>query len=267
MIAHAIVPLTLLGMTAALGLTLTSSTARADQPDVPIIPNESEKSDPAPLPSPYEAWQGSRHAPPGARRDGHLPVPFPRPRELPRRPLEATLGGAAFLPSCSAGSFDDRGCVTLGPGGGAEGALLYRVGPFFAAGAEGAWSGFAGRGRGALSGAGGGGGFVGIAGRVYFADSGLWDPYVSLALGYSALRLNEGGAATSGFGARVGGGIDFLVGSRVRLGPGLSFAHFIAWSEERCRGAVCRDERASYGRLLGFATLGLRLTASFGDAL
>jgi hypothetical protein len=30
---------------------------------------------------------------------------------------------------------------------------------------------------------------------------------------------------------------------------------------------VCRDERLGYGRLLGFATLGLRLTGSFGDSL
>lgn len=264
---HVAPSLTLLALTAALGLTLTSSTAGADQPEVPIIPEETEKSAAPALPSPYEAWRGSRHAPPGARRDGPSPAPLARPRERPRRPLEVTLGGAAFLPSCSAGTFDDRGCITLRPGGGAEGALLYRVGPFFAAGMEGAWSGFGARGHGALSATGGGGRFVGIAGRVYFADSGPWDPYVSLSLGHGALRLTEGGAATSGFGARVAGGVDFLVGSRLRLGPTLGFMHFIAWSEERCSGRVCRDERPSYGRLLGFATLGLRLTASFGDAL
>jgi len=30
---------------------------------------------------------------------------------------------------------------------------------------------------------------------------------------------------------------------------------------------VCREERSAYGRLLGFATLGFRVSGSFGDAL
>jgi hypothetical protein len=156
-----------------------------------------------------------------------------------------------------------------------EAALLYRVGPFFAAGAEGALSGFSRSGRGPFSSAGGGGGFVGVSGRVYFAESGRWDPHVALALGYGALHLAQSGVVASeavrggasGFGARVSGGVDFLLGSHVRLGPALSFAHVIAWSEERCSGAICRDERLSYGRLLGFATLGLRATVSLGEAL
>jgi hypothetical protein len=266
--------LALPGLLATLALTSITSTAGADQPAAPIIPEQPQKADATELAAPYEAWRGSRHPPAGARRgpDRALPAPLARAPELPRRPLEATFGGAAFLPSCSAGSLDDRGCVTLQPGAGFEGALLYRVGPFFAAGAEAALSGFGRRGQGALSRAGGGGGFVGVVGRVYFAESGSWDPYVSLALGYGALRLNESAAGppragSSGFGARVAGGIDFLLGSRLRLGPTLGFAHFIAWSEQHCSGAVCRDGRASYGRLLGFATLGLRATASFGDAL
>lgn len=264
--------LALLGLLMAVALTATSSTAGADPPAAPIIPEDSKKSAAPELAAPYEPWQGTRHAPAGARGDRMLPAPLARPHELPRRPFEAALGAAAFLPSCSAGSLDDRGCVTLQPGAGFEGALLYRVGPFFAAGAEAALSGFGRRDQGALSRAGGGGGFVGVVGRVYFAERGSWDPYVSLALGYGALRLNEGAAGaaragSSGFGARVAGGIDFLLGSRLRLGPTLGFAHFIAWSEQHCTGAVCRDGRASYGRLLGFATLGLRATASFGDAL
>jgi hypothetical protein len=77
----------------------------------------------------------------------------------------------------------------------------------------------------------------------------------------------ELGASTSGFGARIAGGVDYLFGSHVRLGPSASFAHWVAWSEERCGPTVCRDERAVYGRLLGFATLGLRVTASWGEVL
>ena len=73
--------------------------------------------------------------------------------------------------------------------------------------------------------------------------------------------------ATSGLGGRVSGGVDYVFGSHFRLGPTAGFAHWLAWSESRCSGSICRDQRLSYGRLLGFATLGLRLTASFGDAL
>ncbi|HYJ11228.1 MAG TPA: hypothetical protein VEX18_19535, partial [Polyangiaceae bacterium] len=132
----------LLGLLLPLALTTATSTAGADQPAAPIIPEEPKKDAATELAAPYEAWHGTRHPPAGARRDRLLPAPLARPRELPRRPLEAALGGAAFLPSCSAGSLDDRGCVTLHPGAGVEGALLYRMGPFFAAGAEAALSGF-----------------------------------------------------------------------------------------------------------------------------
>jgi hypothetical protein len=121
-----------------------------------------------------------------------------------------------------------------------------------------------------LSGAGGGARFFGVVGRVYFADEGVWDPYLALTLGAGTLQL-EGGSdtrvSTTGFGARVAGGVDFALGSHLRLGPSASFAHWLAWSEERCSAGVCRDQPAVYGRLLGFATLGFRVTGSFGDVL
>ena len=73
--------------------------------------------------------------------------------------------------------------------------------------------------------------------------------------------------ATTGLGGRVAGGIDYLLGSHFRVGPAASFAHWIAWSEQQCTGRVCRDESPRYGRLLGFATLGVRLTGSLGANL
>jgi hypothetical protein len=194
-----------------------------------------------------------------------------RPREHARRPFELSAGLATFLPSCGSGSIDDRGCLTVTPGSGVDAALLYRVGPFFAVGAEGALSGFAAPEHGVLSAAGGGARFFGVVGRVYFADEGAWDPYVSLTLGGGTLVLSGGPNATrestSGLGGRVAGGIDYVASSHWRLGPTASFAHWVAWSEASCSGDICRDEPATYGRLLGFATLGFRLTGSFGDVL
>lgn len=159
----------------------------------------------------------------------------------------------------------------MSPGSGVDMALLYRVGPFFAVGAEGAVSGFAARGDGGLSGAGGSARFLGVVGRVYFADEGAWDPYLALTLGAGALQLgasaDDARVSTSGLGGRVAGGVDYVLGTHFRLGPTASFAHWVAWSEQSCNGNVCRDQRAAYGRLLGFATLGFRLTGSFGDVL
>ena len=189
---------------------------------------------------------------------------------MQRRPFELALALAVFLPSCGSGSVDDRGCLTVKRGSGVDAALVYRVGPFFAVGAEAALSGFASRGEGPLSGAGGGARFFGVVGRVYFAEQGVWDPYLALTLGAGTLQLKSADdtrVSTTGLGARVAGGVDFLLGSHLRLGPSASFAHWVTWSEERCSAAVCRDQQAAYGRLLGFATLGVRLTASFGDVL
>ncbi|MES1186045.1 MAG: hypothetical protein ABUL60_19690 [Myxococcales bacterium] len=222
------------------------------------------------LPPPYEAWQGTGPRPPTAPPAGDLPPPLARPRELPRRPWELGASLAAFLPSCGSGSIDDRGCLTVSPGSGLDATLLYRVGPFFAFGLEGAASGFSRRGQGALSGAGGAARFFGVVGRVYFAEQGLWDPYLALTLGAGTLELagtESARVSVSGLGGRVAGGLDFLLGSHFRVGPSASFAHWLAWRESNCSTGVCRDQAAAYGRLLGFATLGVRLTGSFGEVL
>jgi hypothetical protein len=223
------------------------------------------------LPLPYLAWQGTGPRPPTAPPDAKLPPPLARARQLPRRPIEASASLAGFLPSCGTGSVDDRGCLTVSPGSGLDLSLLYRLRPFFAVGAEGAVSGFAVRGDGALSGAGGSARFFGIVGRVYFADEGAWDPYLALTLGAGTLQLptddDDAHVSTTGFGGRVAGGVDYVFGTHLRLGPTASFAHWVAWSEQGCRNDICRDEPAAYGRLLGFATLGFRLTVSFGSVL
>jgi hypothetical protein len=258
---------------ASLGVIASSfSTAKADPPSSQIIPGSPPPASIDELALPYDAWQGPELPPPASLPPHDLPLPLARPPELARRPLELGLALATFLPSCQAGSIDDSGCQSAGPGAGLDAALLYRVSPFFGVGAEAVGSGFGGHGHGALSHAGGSAAFVGIVGRVYFADAGAWDPYLALTLGggwLSARGVQPGETreATNGLGARVALGIDFLLGSRLRFGPAVSFAHWLVWSEQRCDGSICSSESSSYGRLLGFATLGVRVTASFGDAL
>lgn len=275
---------------AALALLIASSsaTANADQSAAPNIPAAEQKAvaaaptdlavagdaplGPLPeLPLPYEAWTGTGFAPPKDEAPRDVPPPLARPREHPRRPLELSAALATFLPNCGSGSLDDRGCLTVGPGAGVDVALLYRVGPFFAFGAEGVVSGFGDGAHGVLSKAGGAARFFGVVGRVYFADDGIWDPYVALTLGAGMLDLRSTAAqareTTSGFGGRVAGGIDYVLGSHWRVGPAASFAHWIAWSEASCTSDICADAPAVYGRLLGFATLGVRVTGSFGDVL
>jgi hypothetical protein len=250
----------------ALALVLaSSSTVQADPRAASNIPDAEQN-----LPLPYEAWQGTGPEPPTAGAAKDLPPPLPREPALPRRPFELTASLAAFLPSCGSGAIDDRGCQSVSPGSGVDFALLYRVGPFFAVGGEGAVSGFSGRGSGALSAAGGAARFFGVAGRLYFADDGPWDPYVALTLGAGTLELRgreDAPVTTTGLGGRVAGGVDYAFGSHLRLGPTASFAHWVAWTEQQCHADVCRDQPAAYGKLLGFATLGFRVTGSLGDVL
>ena len=256
-----------------------SSTALADpqaSSNIPAVAQKDADADAraAPddqLPLPYVAWRGPGPQPPTAVIGAPTPPPLARARQLPRRPFELSASLAAFLPSCGTGRIDDRACLTVSLGSGVDLALLYRVVPFFAVGVEGAVSSFAARGEGALSSAGGAARFFGVVGRTYFADEGAWDPYLALTLGAGTLQLrtstDDARVSTTGWGGRVAGGVDYVLGTHFKLGPSASFAHWVAWSEQRCDANVCRDQPAVYGRLLGFATLGFRLTGSFGAVL
>jgi hypothetical protein len=268
----------------ALLIASSSTTAHADPRAAENIPAAAHKPQPelakdegvvttpvtAELPAAYEPWRGTGFGPPPPQAVRDAPAPFARAREHARRPFELGAALATFLPSCGSGSLDDRACLTLSPGSGAEVTLLYRENPYFAFGVEGALSGFGGRGHGLLSGAGGGARFLGVVGRVYFTDQGAWDPYLALTLGVGTLSLRSSESeheSTTGLGGRVAGGIDYVLGARLRFGPTASFARWVAWSEQQCESDICREQPSVYGRLLGFATLGLRVTGCFGDAL
>jgi hypothetical protein len=238
--------------------TLHSGVQAATE-DPQVSPNIPEA--PATLPLPY-----GPSASPGAPRpivdDVDLPPPLARAPEHPRRPFEVGLGLGVFLPSCGSGSIDDRGCRTTAPGSGLDIALLYRVTPHFAAGAEGIVSQYRAPEAGLLTGGGGRTRFLGAVGRLYFAEDGPWDPYLALTLGVGTLALGsaEQNGAT-GFGGRIQAGIDYALSQRLRIGPAGSLARW--WSSGSCESGFCDP----YGKPLGFATLGLRLTASFGDPL
>ncbi len=247
--------------------TLMSGSIPAEAPKAALA-----ESQPLPLPYAADDREGALApaAPPAVQAD--VPPPLARPLEHRRRPFELSASLAAALPSCQPGSIDDRRCGTIDPGTSWDAALLYRVNPYFGVGAEAAFAGFAQGGVGGFSSM-SSAKFVGLLGRVYFAESGLWDPYLSLTLGGGSLTarvLDEPQGrreGSSGIGGRIGAGLDVLLGSRIRLGPAASFAHWVAWSEQRCKGEVCQTGGLAYGRLLGFATLGLRLTLSLGEAL
>jgi hypothetical protein len=226
----------------AFAITTSSVTAMADPEAVGNIPTDQQKSELAP---PYEAWRGHHHAPPRASAPRDLPAPLVRPREQARRPFEAGAALLAFLPSCGAGRIDDRGCDTSSPAPGIEVTLLYRPTPLFAVGGEGVGS------RGAR--------FIGAVGRLYFAEAGAWDPHLALGLGVGELSRDRAEQdLTRGLGARVAFGIDYRLASHWRVGPHAAYAHWLVWSE---RGL------SAYGKVVGFATLGVRITGSFGDVL
>jgi hypothetical protein len=244
-----------------------TAASSAEPPPSSAAPERAAQADELPLP--YAPWLGKGPEPPADAPAFQSHPPLARAKEWRRRSIELTGALALFLPNCQAGSIDGRGCITVAPSSGAELSLLYRPGPYFAAGVEALASGFAARSAEVRSSAGGHARFFGVVGRVYFAENGRWDPYVGLTLGGGSLTLQTGddAAATSGFGARVSAGLDVVLGSNLRLGPTAAFTHWLTSEEETCVRGVCQRERAAYGRLVGFATLGFRLTGAFGDVL
>ncbi len=115
------------------------------------------------------------------------PAPLLEPPEYLRRSLEvvSTVGAGVAegrVPS-------ETGSV------GSELALFgfYRPSPYFAAGAGVRWNAFPAW----PTGEGGGARFAGVAGRLYFLESGASDPYFELEVGVSSLRIDDDGGFLS----------------------------------------------------------------------
>jgi len=150
------------------------------------------------------------------------PLPWPRAPELARSPVELLPAFRVSLPLCGGESARD-GCDALGPALGGELATYYRPTPYFAFGASAAYA----IAHGTLAGAPLSAKTLalGISSRVYLLESGELDPYLEGLLGWGSVTTTltpPGGLvqSESAFGplGRTGGGIDWLLSPRVKLG-------------------------------------------------
>jgi hypothetical protein len=120
--------------------------------------------------------------------------------------------------------------------------------------------------------------FFGLLGRGYLLEEGSVEPYVELGLGGGTLarafretdetRYTETGAGPA---LRLGGGVDFYLGTRLRLGPALGWTHVFVDKINRC--SASRDDQCNnlptsdQGTMSGYVVLVARLTFLFGDEL
>jgi hypothetical protein len=117
-----------------------------------------------------------------------------------------------------------------------------------------------------------------LIGRVYFLAEGSFDPYVEIGIGGAALgtsardangdQIQETGAGPA---LSFGGGLDFFLSRRLRLGPELTVTQVFVDKIRRCRGddsGSCEDlPKDDHGHLDRYATLGVRLTIMIGNEL
>jgi hypothetical protein len=216
--------------------------------------------------TPCARADASRVPPPRAEIDAG-PPPLPRTPELARRPFAVASELAWSLPTCRDGSHGAH-CNVLAPAFGGGVALLHRPLPYFAFG--GAFAVARATGGGAegelLAG--------GALGRVYFYESGAFDPHLELELGYGSLRTTLPSAAREpreerSFGAmaRAGGGLDFVVLPALELGASLGYRQLVFERLATCASGACRAGAAPSGALTGALVVGLRATLVFGAPL
>jgi hypothetical protein len=182
------------------------------------------------------------------------------------------------FPHCHDGSLSNARCDGLRGGLGLGLGALWRVSPYFGLGGTLSALGFGYRppAQAALSDTRATGLFGGILARVYFTDTGALEPYLELALGGGAFgtaaveangqRYQESAA---GGALRVGGGLEFYVSRRLRLGPALDLTRFESKQVRRCDAQNrCVDlDPNGYGHGVGFLTLSCRLTILVGPTL
>jgi hypothetical protein len=187
--------------------------------------------------------------------------------------------GIAFA-NCRAGSDNDDRCMGVKAGGTFGFGALWRVTPHFAWGGSFAVAGFRYEPPDRLNRDTGRAGAVwlGLLGRVYFAEEGSLDPYVQLGLGGGALGttfddLNDVTYEETGAGpaVQIGGGLDFFLSRALKLGPSLTYTHVFVDKIRRCEAGgegACGDiEKDAQGHLAGFLTVGAGLTIMLGEDL
>ena len=258
-------------------LLLTAAGARGD-PGIPAPPASDpdldlERSAPRPVALPYAAWEGDELE--LAPRAPAQPEPQPvtgRPTHA-RRSFELVAATGPYLLLCRGSPRGGDPCQGLQPLLQVGLAALWRVHPHFA------WGGsFERAGRiaplppgpgvpraGAL--------FVGWVGRVYARDEGRTDPYLQLELGYGVVERAFAGALGNGASElaagptiRAGAGIDYSLGTHLRLGPALTLTQGLVERLHRCEApANCSDVTArGRGHVTTSATLVGRVSIALG---
>jgi opacity protein-like surface antigen len=207
------------------------------------------------------------------------PPPLPPASSIARRPVELvpTLGLA--FPSCASGAQSDDRCV------GVEGGLTFGFSAFWRVTPHFAWGGgfdiagfrYAPPDYVGLKDTQAGAAWIGLLGRLYLTGEGSLDPYLQLGLGGGALGTagTEPGGDTfeetgAGPALQIGGGVDFVLSPRIKLGPALSYTHVFVDKIRRCPsgGGDCSDySKDLSGHLNAFVSVSARLTIMIGDEL
>jgi hypothetical protein len=174
------------------------------------------------------------------------PSAAPRSPVEERRPVELAVFGRALAPLDSA---------ARGSGLGAGAGVSFRTSPYFSLGTEGSVLHVqAEDGDRTLSLE------LAAVGRVYLLEAGLLDPYLELVFGYGAERSRPGTAPSHGPSARVGGGLDLVVLSPLKLGLHVAYREIVRAAPGSA--ALDRGVRAEGGLLAGVA-----LTLPLGEPL
>jgi hypothetical protein len=187
--------------------------------------------------------------------------------------------GLAF-PICKAGSVSDDRCAGVEGGGMLGFSAFWRVAPHFAWGGGFAVAGFRYNApeRLGVSNTNAGAIWLGLLGRVYFADEGPIDPFFQLGIGGGALgttydaptgeTYEETGAGPA---VQLGGGVDFFLSRTLKLGPSLFYTRVFVDKIRRCESSgdgQCQDvSKDDLGHLNAFLSIGASLTIMLGQEL
>ncbi|MEB2323038.1 MAG: hypothetical protein OZ921_11020 [Sorangiineae bacterium] len=181
------------------------------------------------------------------------------------------------LPHCKSGSDSSDRCEGVRGGVALGFAALWRVSPWFAwgGGLELAGFGYQPPERLGLRETSAGAVSLDLIGRVYFTEEGSLDPYLQLRVGGGALGTSyrdEAGTKYQDTGAGpsvgIGGGLDFFLSHRLKLGPSVDYARIFVDKIRHCAESDCVDvAKDGGGHLDAYFTVLARLTILMGDEL
>lgn len=235
-----------------------------------------------PEPAPYAPYQGEGIPDPGPTSSAVTPAPLAEEPEFARRSVELVVDLGLGLAHCAEGDGSDARCSGVGGGLSLGLTALWRVTPMFAWGGTFEVAGFRNEPEDPqYTNARAGAVFIGLAGRVYFADEGAFEPFVELGLGGGALGTRQDEPTTNGragyeeTGAgpalRAGIGFDFHLTRTLRLGPALSLTRVFVDKIRRCKATgigECQDVSTDLGgHLDSYVQVLGNLTFQFGSEL